>query len=227
MNNLGAVFNFEYAEPADDTPEARAAADLYDGYYNRFFLSGVFKGEYPANVMEGLGPHMPDGWQDDFGTIRAPLDWCGLNYYTRKLIGPNSDPWPSHEEVEGPLPKTQVGWEIYPDGLLHFIERCHTEYTQGLPLYVTENGMANPDTVTGGSVEDPARIAYLDAHMARVIEATRRGIPLKGYFVWSLMDNYEWAHGYEPRFGLVHVDFETLERTPKASFEAMRGALAR
>jgi len=111
--------------------------------------------------------------------------------------------------------------------LLHFIERCHTEYTHGLPLYVTENGMANPDTVTGGSVEDPARIAYLDAHMARVIEATRRGIPLKGYFVWSLMDNYEWAHGYEPRFGLVHVDFETLERTPKASFEAMRGALAR
>ena len=227
MGNLGAVCNFEYAQPADDSPEAAAAAHLYDGIYNRWFLSAMFRGQYPAEVLAGLEPHMPAGWQDDMATIAAPVDWLGLNYYTRKLIAPDPGPWPSLREVEGPLPKTQVGWEIYPEGLEFFLTRAARDYTGALPLYVTENGMANPDALTGGQVGDEGRIAYLARHLEAVQRAIAAGAPVQGYFVWSLMDNYEWSLGYEKRFGLVHVDFETLQRTPKASYHALARALAR
>lgn len=227
MDNLGCVFNFEWAEPADDSDAARTAADLYDGYYNRFFIDGVFKGRYPANVLEGLEPHLPTGWQDDFKTIQAPLDWVGLNYYTRAIVAPNSNPWPSHETVQGPLPKTQMGWEIYPDGLYKFLTRTAQEYTGDLPLYVTENGMANADVLTDGAVEDAGRTAFLKAHFDAVQRAIADGAPVAGYFAWSLLDNYEWALGYEKRFGLIHVDFDTLQRTPKASYHALKSALAR
>jgi beta-glucosidase len=227
MKNLGAVCNFEYAQPADDSDAAKTAARLYDGYYNRFFLSGLFKGEYPEDVMEGLGPHMPGGWENDFAVISAPVDWVGLNYYTRKLIAPDDGAWPAHKDVEGPLPKTAMGWEIYPDGLLHFLRRVHEEYTKGLPLYVTENGMAAPDRVVGGAVDDPDRIDFLEAHLARVRKAIDEGVPVAGYFTWSLLDNYEWALGYEKRFGLIHVDFDNLQRTPKASYHTLADALSR
>jgi beta-glucosidase len=228
VKNLGAVCNFEYAQPADDSEEARKAAELYDGYYNRWFLGGIFKKEYPANVLEGLGPHMPKGWENDFDVIGTPVDWCGLNYYTRKLIAPDPDSaWPSHKEVEGPLPKTQMGWEIYPEGLEFFLKRTHAEYTKGLPLYVTENGLANDDHLINGEVQDDGRISFLDQHLAAVRRAADAGVPVKGYFLWSLMDNYEWAVGFEKRFGIVHTDFDTLERTPKASFKALAKAIAR
>lgn len=225
--NLGAVCNFEYAEPADDSREAERAAATYDAYYNRFFLSGIFRGRYPAEALAGLEPHLPAGWEDDFATISAPVDWCGLNYYTRKLIAPNDEPWPSHEEAEGPLPKTAMGWEIFPDGLYHFLKRTHEDYTQGLPLYVTENGMANPDVIRDGAIDDQVRIDYLAAHLRRVRLAISEGVPVRGYFTWSLMDNYEWALGYEKRFGLVHVDFDSLQRTPKASYHALAAALTK
>lgn len=227
MGNLGGVFNFEWTEPANDSRAARAAADLYDGYYNRFFLHGIFKGYYPANVMEGFAPHMPDGWEDDFSTIQAPLDWVGLNYYTRKLIAPDTGAWPAHKEVEGPLPKTQMGWEIYPDGLYNFLKRTAEEYTGDLPLFVTENGMANPDEIADGAVDDAGRIDYLDQHLAAAHRAIGEGVPLNGYFIWSLLDNYEWSLGYEKRFGLVHVDFDSLQRTPKASYHALKAMLER
>ena len=227
MSNLGAVCNMEYAQPADDSPAGRAAAHLYDGYYNRFFLSGIFRKEYPAEVVEGFGPHMPEGWQDDMDLIGQPVDWCGINYYTRKIIAPDDGPWPGHHEVEGPLPKTAMEWEIYPDGLRFFLERTAREYTGDLPLYITENGMAGYDTLDGGRVEDSARRDYLDQHLGAVREAIAAGAPVAGYFVWSLLDNYEWALGYEKRFGLVHVDFDSFERTPKESFHALSRALER
>jgi beta-glucosidase len=227
MSNLGAVVNNEWATPVDDSDAALAAAELYDGYYNRFFLDGLFNGQYPTNVMAALEPHMPSGWQDDFPTIRAPLDWVGINYYTRKIIAPAEGPWPGHKEVEGALPKTQMGWEIYPQGLYDFLVRTARDYTGDLPLYVTENGMASADSLSDGAVHDPDRIAYLDAHIAKAREAIDAGVPLAGYFCWSLLDNYEWALGYEKRFGLVHVDFDTLARTPKASYHALARALAR
>ncbi|MEX1662259.1 GH1 family beta-glucosidase [Thioclava sp. 15-R06ZXC-3] len=225
MTNLGAVCNFEAALPADDSPETQAATRLYDAYYNRFFVEGLFKGTYPAEVMEGFAPHMPKGWQDDFATIQTPLDWFGLNYYTCKRIAPCGGAWPAHHEVEGPLPKTAMGWEIYPQGLSDFLTRVARDYTGDLPLYVTENGMASPDQVSAGAVHDPARIAYYADHLKAVQTAITNGAPVKGYMAWSLMDNYEWALGYEKRFGLVHVDFETLQRTPKASYLAWKNAL--
>lgn len=225
MSNLGGVFNLEWATPADESEEAQEAAALYDGYYNRFFMGGVFKKAYPDNVLAGLGPHMPENFEDDFDVIATPLDWCGINYYTRKLIAPNDDPWPSHEEVPGPLPKTQMGWEIYPEGLYKFLKRTQAEYTGDLPLFVTENGMANADVIESGQVNDQARINYLDQHVAAAKQAIQEGVPLQGYMFWSLLDNYEWALGYEKRFGLVHVDFETLERKPKLSYEALKIAL--
>ncbi|MEL6957739.1 MAG: GH1 family beta-glucosidase [Pseudomonadota bacterium] len=225
MSNLGAVFNNEWAEPVDDSDAAVKAAELYDGYYNRFFLEGAFKGRYPAIVMEGLGPHMPDRWEDDFETITTPLDWCGLNYYTRKIIRPNDGPWPHHEEGPTRLPLTQMGWEIYPDGLCDFLTRTAREYTGDLPLFVTENGMANADVISNGTVDDAERIAYVASHMDAVKRAMSDGAPVQGYFLWSLLDNYEWALGYEKRFGMIHVDFETLERTPKASYYALKSAL--
>ncbi|MBY6119322.1 GH1 family beta-glucosidase [Mameliella alba] len=225
MDNLGGVFNMEWADPADDSAAARAAADRYDAIYNHWFMGGVFKGAYPQAALDGLEPHLPKGWQEDFPTITAPLDWCGINYYTRKLIAPAGHPWPDYREVDGPLPKTFMDWEIYPEGLYNFLTRTAREYTGDLPLYVTENGMASADVLEDGAVEDPARTAYLDAHLDKVRQAIAEGVPLKGYFTWSLLDNYEWALGYEKRFGLVHVDFETLARTPKASYHALAKAL--
>lgn len=227
MSNLGGVFNFEWANPADESAQSRTAADLYDGYYNRFFMDGVFKGTYPTNVMEGLAPHMPDRWQDDFTTIQAPLDWVGLNYYTRSNIAPTDGPWPSHKTVEGPLPKTQMGWEIYPEGLYNFLIRTAREYTGNLPLFVTENGMSNADVIKNGIVNDPERIAYVNVHIAAVLRAIDDGAPVHGFFLWSLLDNYEWALGYGKRFGLIHIDFDTLKRTPKASYHALKSALER
>ena len=218
MKNLGAVCNFEWAEPASDSPEDIAAANRYDAIYNRFFLGGLFKGAYPAEVLPGLGPHLPKGWEDDFPTIMAPLDWLGLNYYTRKLIRNADHAWPSYAEAPTRLPLTQMGWEIYPDGLRDFLIRTARDYSGTLPLFVTENGMANPDRV---DQPDTARIAYLGSHLQAVQAAIAAGAPVAGYFVWSLMDNYEWSLGYEKRFGLIHVDFETLARTPKASYHAL------
>lgn len=224
VKNLGAVCNLEFAHPANDSAKAEEAARLYDGYYNRFFLGGLFQGAYPEDVMEGLAPNMPKGWEHDFDLIGQPLDWCGLNYYTCKRIAPVEGPWPAHDEVPGPLPKTQMDWEIYPQGLHHFLIWVHENYTKGLPLYVTENGMAHPDQV---DVPDQARIDYLNAHVAAARQAMTEGVPLAGYTFWSLMDNYEWALGYEKRFGLIHVDFDTLDRTPKASYHALSDALTR
>lgn len=226
MQNLGAVCNFEWALPADGSPEAAAAARRYDGIYNRFFLSGIFRGTYPDDVLEGLGPHLPTGWHDDMHEIGRKVDWLGANYYTRKLVAPAEGPWPACAEVDGPLPKTAMGWEIYPEGLLQVLRHCH-EHAPGLPIYVTENGMASDDVLVDGAVADAPRVDYLEKHLDQVRVAIGEGVPVAGYFVWSLLDNYEWALGYGKRFGIVHVDFDTMKRTPKTSFEALSMALAR
>ena len=220
--NLGAVLNFEYAAPVDDSAAARQAARLYDAIYNRWFAGGIFAQSYPEAALAGLEPHMPANWQDDFATIGEKLDWVGINYYTRKLIAADpASPWPRLREVPGPLPKTDMGWEIYPDGLYHFLTWLSRVAAPRLPIYVTENGLA-----AATPREDVERIAFLDAHVAAARRAMAQGVDLRGYFVWSLLDNYEWAAGYEKRFGLVHVDFDTLERQPKASYHALRAALA-
>ncbi|MDV7145724.1 GH1 family beta-glucosidase [Tropicimonas sp. TH_r6] len=224
--DLGAVCNFTHHRPVDDSPETAAAMQRADDLDNRFFLSGFFKGAYPEGLVELVGQHLPEGWQDDMKTVSTPVDWLGVNYYFSTIVAADDGPWPAVRQVEGPLPKTQMGWEIYPDGLRHFLRMCADEYSGETPLYITENGMANADLVDGGAVADQVRIDYLDQHFAKARQAIDEGVPLEGYFVWSLMDNYEWALGYEKRFGIVHVDFDSQERTPKASYHALKAALA-
>ena len=217
--NLGAVVNMEHAAPADDSPEAAAAAYRYDGIYNRWFMGGFLRGEWDADTLRALEPHMPAGWQEDMATIAAPVDWLGLNYYTRKLCAPAppGTPWPALDHPPGPLPKTDIGWEIYPEGLGGFLRRIHAA-APGLPIHVTESGLAcaaEPDTT---------RIAYLAAHLDQVRAVIAEGVDVRGYYAWSILDNYEWADGYDQRFGLVHVDFASQIRRPRASWhELQRG----
>ncbi len=218
IGNLGAVTNLDWVMTADDSAEARAAAERYEAIFNHWFLGAMFKARYPALVLEGLEPHLPDGWQDDMALIAAPVDWLGINYYTRKLMASDPGPWPAYRDVAGPLETTSMGWEVYPDGLYEILKWVAETHTGDLPLHITENGMSGPDKV---DQPDTARIAYLESHLTACRRAIADGVPLKGYYAWSLMDNYEWARGYEKRFGLVHVDFESLARTPKASYQAL------
>jgi beta-glucosidase len=222
QQNLGIVLNLEDSQPADASAEAAQAADRQDAIFNRWFLGGVLKGEYPQAALEGLAPHLPEHWQDDMARISQPLDWLGINYYTRSLLAPDDGPWPATRTVAGPLPKTEMGWEIYPEGLERLLTRVARDYSGPLPLYVTENGMAAAD-----SLDDTDRIAFIDGHIGAVRAAIDAGAPIAGSFVWSLLDNYEWAEGYAKRFGVVRVDFDSLERQPKASYQALKAALAR
>ena len=220
---VGAACNFEYALPATDHDEDIAAARLYDGIYNRWFAGAMFRGAYPEDVLEGFAPHMPAGWEDDLAAIRQPLDWFGVNYYTCKRLTAGGRAWPAIVDVPGDLPKTAMGWEICPEGLEYLLRRIAAEYSRDVPLFVTENGLANPDAPNRPDVE---RIAFTDRHLHACLRAIATGVPLAGYTAWSLLDNYEWAFGYEKRFGLVHVDFETQARTAKASWHAFAAALA-
>jgi beta-glucosidase len=228
QKNLGIVLNFDHAQPASDATADADAAALWDGIFNRWFIEGITKSSYPARVLEGLGPHMPARWQDDMPVIGQPLDWLGVNYYTRHLSAhAPGTPWPSLRDVPGDRPKTQMGWEIYPEGLHGFLTRMARDYVGDLPIYVTENGMANDDALTDGAVNDTARSAFLMAHLGAVRDAIADGANVKGFFYWSLLDNYEWAEGYDKRFGLVHVDYQSQTRTPKQSYHDYARFLAR
>ena len=137
------------------------------------------------------------------------------------------DVWPSVAGQEGPGDKTQMGWEIYPDGLYAFLTRLARDYVGDMPIFVTENGMAWDDNMENGAVYDPVRVHFVSDHMLAAKRAIDDGANVQGFFYWSLLDNYEWAFGYEKRFGMIHVDFETLKRTPKASYQALKSAIAR
>lgn len=225
--NLGAVLNKEYAQPAHDTEASILAAQRYDGIYNRWFEEALFKGRYPDDILQRLEPYLPQGWQADMAAIAAPLDWIGVNYYTRAVVADDpAEPVTGYRCVEGPLPKTAMDWEIYPDGLAFFIERLHRDYCPDLPIYVTENGMANhADIAESGRVQDQARIDYYQRHLERVLKVIDDGTPVHGYLAWSLLDNFEWSFGYQKRFGLVHVDYVSQARTPKDSWYAFQAAL--
>ena len=226
--NLGIVLNFDHATPASDSPADRAAAARQDGIINRWFIEAITAQRYPEIVLEGLAHHMPEGWEADMALIGQRLDWLGVNYYTRHLIAHDPQaPWPHLRDVPGPLPKTQMGWEIYPEGLRGFLVRMARDHVSDLPIYVTENGMALADDGAGGVADDAARTAFLFDHLAATRQAIAEGANVKGFFYWSLLDNFEWAEGYEKRFGLVHVDYKTLARTPKSSYHALARALAR
>lgn len=216
VKNIGIVTNLQATEPATNAPDDIAAARITDGTYNRWFLDGLYKGRYPEDVVAAFAPHLPANLELDMATVSAPLDWVGINYYTRSLhVHGGKDPrWA--KGVAGPGEKTDLGWEIYPKGLTDLLVRVSREYTK-LPIYVTENGMSEDD--------DERRVAYYDAHLKAVRAAQDQGADVRGYFAWSLLDNYEWQHGYSSRFGLVHVDYATQKRTAKGSYRAFQGML--
>ncbi len=224
----GIVLNFAHPHAASDAQADKDAATRFDGIHNRWFVEALSKGRYPEDIVSHLDPYMPEGWQDDMGAISAPIDWLGVNYYTRTTLRHvEGSLWPHFEDVPGPLPKTDMGWEIYPDGLRALLTRLAQDYTGQVPLYVTENGMAGDDHLEGGQVDDPVRVQYFDDHLGAVHAAIGEGAPVRGYYAWSLMDNYEWSFGYDKRFGIVYVDYATRERVPKASYLALRDAFAR
>ena len=211
-------------------PLTYAEADIHaarhsDGFRNRWFLDPVLGRGYPRDMLEGYATMLPRIEDDDLRTIAAPLDFLGVNYYTRNVVrAREGTTTPAQVETDG-AEHTEMGWEVYPEGLTDLLVRLHREYE--LPdLYITENGAAFADARRNGSVSDPERISYLERHLGALGNAVAEGVPVRGYFLWSLLDNFEWAFGYSKRFGIVHVDFETLERVPKASFAWYRDFIA-
>jgi len=228
QENLGIVLNFEAVEAASQSAEDLTATERYEAIMNRMFIEPLTTGTYPAPLMEAFEPHLPESWQDDMAAISAPLDWLGVNYYTRQKVAaaPETD-WPHLKFIKTDTAKTQMGWDIYPSGLHDILLWLKNSFTGDLPLYITENGMAWDDHVIDGEVNDPERVAFMTRHLEQVQKAIAKGCNINGYFYWSMLDNYEWAFGYEKRFGFVHVDFETQVRTPKASYYFMKDILAR
>ncbi|HEX5582731.1 GH1 family beta-glucosidase [Gaiella sp.] len=203
--------------------DARAAREE-DGFRNRWILDPVLRGAYPEDMVRRFERILPPVLDGDLEAIAAPLDFLGVNYYRRHVVaaGPHGPAVVDVPDGE----HTEVGWEVYPEGLHELLVRLHEEYAPP-PLFVTENGAAFGDVRTNGTVDDPRRAAYLDGHLDAVARAIDDGVRVDGYFVWSLLDNFEWARGYTPRFGLVYVDYGTLERVPKESYHWYRDFIAR
>ncbi|ASW57757.1 GH1 family beta-glucosidase [Plantactinospora sp. KBS50] len=216
--SIGIVLNPSPCEPATDRPADVAAARRMDGHVNRWWLDPLHGRGYPEDMLATYGVQPPVRG-DDLAVIATRTDYLGLNYYFRQLIVDDpAGPPPYARQV--PVPdavQTAMDWEVYPAGLEQLLVDISTEYAPRRIL-VTESGSAWPDTVApDGTVSDPDRIDHLERHLAACASALRRGVPLGGYFVWSLLDNFEWAYGYAKRFGLVHVDYPTQRRTVKAS----------
>ena len=209
--------------PLTDSDEDAAAVWEEDGLRNRWFLDPVLRGSYPDDILPRFAALLPDGWADDMSAIHAPLDFLGLNYYRRHLVRASADGPVVVDPAGGEV--TEMGWEVYPDGLYELLIRMRDEYDVP-PLHVTENGAAFRDHRENGSVEDPARRSYIERHLQAIARAIDDGVPVHGYFVWSLLDNFEWTRGYSKRFGIVYVDYETLERVPKTSFRWYRDFIA-
>ncbi|MGW2988916.1 GH1 family beta-glucosidase [Streptomyces goshikiensis] len=215
---IGIVNNLSTIEPAGFGEADRAAAVRMDGHVNRWWLDPVHGRGFPADMREVYGVDLPER-PGDCAAIAAPLDWTGLNYYFPQTVTADpGGPAPYARQIARPgVPRTGMGWEIDASGIETLLMRLTEEYG-ARRILVTENGSSYPDTVgPGGAVHDPARAHYLTAHLAACARAARRGAPLAGYYAWSLLDNFEWAYGYDKRFGLVHVDYATQRRTVKTS----------
>jgi len=217
---VGIVHNLEWIEPASPREEDAAAASRHDGAFNRWFLDPVFRGSYPADMLDWYGSAVPTIESSDLATMSAPIDFLGVNYYTRRIIAHDERgdflkvrrvryPFVQHAEYEE--------WEVSPEGLYRILMRVHREY--GAPtIYITENGTPLRDEPgADGLVHDAARIAYLQRHIAAAWQAARDGADVRGYFVWAFIDNFEWNLGFTKRFGLVYVDYASQRRIVKDS----------
>jgi len=234
---LGITLNLTVADPADPGREGDVdAARRVDGQCNRLFLDPIFRGEYPADVLADVAHLRMDDVvrPGDLDLISQPVDVLGVNYYHGDAFTTDPEPLPGPaggapsplvaadgvRQVPRGLPVTGMGWEVQPEGLRRLLNRLQREYTgpAGIPIYITENGAAFDDVPDAeGFVDDQARLAFFDEHLRALHASIADGVDVRGYFAWSLLDNFEWAFGYHQRFGLVRVDYETQRRTPKAS----------
>jgi beta-glucosidase len=217
---VGITLNYSPAHPATDGEEDHFAAQLHDALVHRLFLDPLAGRPYPPELIEARGLRFDVIQGDDMSRIATPLDFLGLNNYSRDVVraGGSIFDEPSPARVE----RTEMGWEVYPQGIYEMLMRIAREYPFKA-LYITENGAAFADKVgPDGEVDDPRRVAYLREYISQAGRALAEGAPLKGYFVWSLLDNFEWAWGYRERFGIVHVDYTTGVRTPRRSARWLR-----
>jgi beta-glucosidase len=220
----GIVLNFTPAYPETNSIKDKIAAEYADDYFNQWYIKPVLDGAYPDINQQLPKEQQPDIQPGDMDIIAQPLDFLGINFYTRAVY--RYDLHNKYEEVQLPnVARTDIGWEIYPKAFSELLISLDTRYT--LPdIFITENGAAMDDKCINGEVNDIDRIDYYNQHLAAVAEAISQGVNIKGYFAWSLMDNFEWAEGYNKRFGIVHVDYKTQCRTIKASGLAYRNLIA-
>lgn len=227
---LGTVLSLNHMVPYRDGDAADiAAAEFADAMMNRSFADPLFLGTYPPALAMLTAPHVQPG---DMETMQTPIDWLGINHYSRMHIDGQRTAGGGDGSADGAAaggglgwrmppdgsPVTAMGWEIYPQGLYDIVARVHADYGP-VPIYITENGGAFPDEVgADGTVNDADRIALLDGYLGALSRTIADGMPVRGYFIWSLLDNFEWGHGYAKRFGIIHVDYATQVRTPKASY---------
>jgi beta-glucosidase len=241
-SKIGIGLNLQPIRPASDHDDDRAAARRVDGNLNRLFLDPLFRGEYPVDMIDhysGLAPGFDVVADGDLAVISQPIDFLGVNFYmpttvcapTRRAEARDAGYWIPESDrrarvgdlnavqvLRADLKRTQMGWEIEPGALTETLIRVRDEYAP-LPLYVTENGAAFDDYLgPDGEVHDAERIHYIDGHLRAVLDAEAAGVDVRGYFVWSVLDNFEWAHGFSKRFGITWVDFPSGDRIPKASF---------
>ena len=217
---IGLVVNLEPKYPASRSEADLAATRRADAYMNRHYLDPVFLGRYPEEMTEIFGRAWPEFPAADFDLIRQPIDWLGVNYYTRSVSrdDPTALPVRARGVPQPQHPITTTNWEVYPPALTDVLVWVKERYG-AMPLFVTENGAAyyDPPAPIDGRIDDPLRIAYYRSHLRACHDAIGKGVDLRGYFAWSLLDNFEWSQGFAKRFGLIHVNYQTLERTVKAS----------
>lgn len=239
-SNIGIASNHQPARAASDSVDDVEATEIFATLTNWMFSDPILRGQYPDELIASA---MPGPVEDDLKVISAPLDWYGVNYYQPVLVGAPGSGGDGGPVLEGALapeglpfeprqitgvPTTDFSWAIVPDGLTEILVQFRERYAEALPpVYITESGCSFHDEVSAdGAVHDPQRIDYHDAHLRAVGDAIKAGVDVRGYFAWSLMDNFEWAEGFTERFGLVHVDYDTLIRTPKDSYRWYQQLLA-
>jgi beta-glucosidase len=219
-HEIGVVFNIEPKYPASQSAEDLAATRRAHAYMNEQFADPALLGSYPPELKDVFGDAWPDFPAEDFQLTRQPVDFVGINYYTRSVVKHDEQGYPCRATPvrQQNVTHTETDWEVYEQGLVDTLKWFRQRYGD-LPLYVTENGAAfyDPPVAEGDVVEDPLRIAYLRKHLRALHQCIEDGVNLKGYYAWSLLDNLEWSLGFAKRFGLYHVDYATLKRTPKAS----------
>ncbi|MEO5622562.1 MAG: GH1 family beta-glucosidase [Dokdonella sp.] len=218
-HDIGIVVNLEPKYPASDSAQDIAAVQRADAYMNRQYLDPVFLGHYPAEMTEIFGDAWPEWPDEDFALIRQPIDFLGFNYYTRSVTRHDERAWPvKASSVRQDATYSETGWEVFAQGLVDALVWLRDRYGNP-PVYITENGSAfyDPPRAEAETLDDPLRVDYLGKHLRALHDAIAQGCDVRGYMVWSLLDNLEWSLGFSRRFGIVHVDFATQKRTPKAS----------